>query len=45
MVHEDGGGVVLCFGDSEEGEEEGEVLNTELPPTYHSLPHDVRRDS
>ena len=45
MVHEDGGRVVLRFGDSEEGEEEREVLNTELPPTYHSLPHDVRRDS
>ena len=39
VVHEDGGRVVF-----EEQEGEGEVLNPELPPTYDSLPVDVRRD-
>ena len=43
VVHEDGGRVVLRF--VEEGEEEREELDTELPPTYHSLPHDVRKDT
>jgi len=38
VVHEDGGRVV--FG---EQEGEGEVLNSELPPTYDSLPAEVRR--
>jgi len=44
VVHEDGGRVVLRKGEDGEGEPEGEVLITELPPTYDSLPHDVRRD-
>ena len=45
VVHEDGAQVVLCKGDSEEGEGEidWEVLNSESPP-YDSLPLDVRRD-
>lgn len=46
VVHEDGGRVVLR-GKGEEGEEEGEreVLSPEIPPTYDSLPVDVRRES
>lgn len=43
VVHEDGGRVVLR-GKGEEAEER-EVLNPEIPPTYDSLPVDVRRDS
>jgi hypothetical protein len=39
VVHEDGGRVVL-----RKGEGEPEVLNSEIPPTYDSLPVDVRRD-
>ena len=39
MVHQDGGRVVF-----EEQDGEGEMLNPELPPTYDSLPVDVRRD-
>jgi hypothetical protein len=42
VVHEDGGRVVLRKG---EGEGEAEALNTEIPPTYDSLPVDVRRES
>ena len=41
VVHEDGGRVVLRKGETEEPE----VLNTEIPPTYDSLPVDVRRES
>ena len=44
VVHEDGGRVVLGKGDEAEGDRE-EVLNPEIPPTYDSLPVDVRRDS
>ena len=42
VVHADGGRVVLRKG---EGEGEPEALNTEIPPTYDSLPVDVRRES
>jgi LPXTG-motif cell wall-anchored protein len=42
VVHEDGGRVVLSKGD---GEGEAEALNTEIPPTYDSLPVDLRRES
>ena len=42
VVHEDGGRVVLRKGE-EAGERE--VLNPEIPPTYDSLPADVRRES
>jgi len=42
VVHEDGGRVVLRKGETEG---EPEVLNTEIPPTYDSLPVDVRRES
>jgi len=42
VVHEDGGRVVLRKGG--EGEGEGEVLSPEIPPTYDSLPVEVRRD-
>ena len=42
VVHDDGGRVVLCKG---EGEGEAEALNAEIPPTYDSLPVDVRRVS
>jgi len=44
VVHEDGGRVVLGKGEEAEGERE-EVLNPEIPPTYDSLPVDVRRES
>jgi len=40
VVHEDGGRVVLGKG----AEEEKEVMNPEIPPTYDSLPAGVRRD-
>jgi len=42
VVHEDGGRVVMRKGG---GEGEGEVMGSEIPPTYDSLPVDVRRDS
>lgn len=41
VVHEDGGRVVLRKG----GEVEAEAEVAEIPPTYDSLPVDVRRDS
>ncbi|KAF8815246.1 hypothetical protein BYT27DRAFT_6734866 [Phlegmacium glaucopus] len=40
VVHEDGGRVVLRKGE----ESEREVLSPEIPPTYDSLPVEVRRD-
>lgn len=43
VVHADGGRVVLRKGGDAEGE--GEVLSPEIPPTYDSLPVDVRRDN
>ena len=43
VVHDDGGRVV--FRAKGEETEDGEVLNPEIPPTYDSLPVDVRRDS
>jgi len=42
VVHEDGGRIVLRSKGEPEGEPE--VLNTEIPPTYDSLPVDVRRE-
>lgn len=42
VVHEDGGRVVLRKGGDVD---EGEALSPEIPPTYDSLPVDVRRDS
>ena len=45
VVHEDGGRVVLRKGGDAEGETEADVLSPEIPPTYDSLPAEVRRDS
>ena len=42
VVHADGGRVVIPNKGEEAGE--GEVLSPEIPPTYDSLPVDVRRD-
>ena len=43
VVHEDGGRVLMGKGGRAREEEEEEALPADIPPTYDSLPDDVRR--